>query len=861
MTGRRRTDPPVAASHFVGRHAEQDQILSLLLGSARLITLTGLGGIGKTQLAAEIVRRYHKAGSVPAYWVRLARLPRSSDHSMVLDEIAHSVVVGDLSATSAFDAVVDVLSRRGKTGRRSRTVLVLDNCEHVIAGAGKIIAELLSAVPSLTILATSRQAFGCTEEYLVRIPPLSAEDALALFVHRAEALGRPVRNADQISAAAEICRHMQNTPLFIRLAAARLLRRPLGAIVRELDGRNSPDKRMDWLYSGAAADSRHRGIGDAIAWSYDLCGDRERLLFERMSIFSVGTVLGSADDGFDVGVELEAIESVCSDEPDRGESAEPDASARLLRSEIQDLLHLLVDRSLVSVHIQDTTVRYSLLECLHVYARLRWAERSPEADEITRLAKRHLRYYHDTLEEVATNWVGPQEASSFAWTRAAWPNILTAIRSGLAMPGASTVVLEMCVALHSLPIPSVMSSLRELRLWTERALAADNLFTFEQTTLQVTATALLAADAVQQGIRDDAERFLDACFAACHLGPDDRQTTAEVDAPLPPAVEFAWGLELWLSRKDVRAVTVLARAHEKYLRERKFGFATQCDVSAAGAAAALLGASPRADETIRQLADRARTSGSQWTMMWADVAAALASVERGDGSAAMDLLEKEPAHRLSIGNQVGMIALLRVWALAQCITATPTDSDRAELAGVATQIAYVVGGIHALRDELGLGMQALTDFADRTAHAIGLARGLLGDKAFEVAFDRGSQIDADFQAAWQLVGGAPDTSGQQASADAPYDDAPWSQLSRSEQHVALLAAAGLTNTAIATRRGTSMRTVDAQLAAVFQKLMVGSRHDIVDFIPHQRMDEVETEAMRWIRSRERRQADLRSDQP
>src|SRR5262245_24097487 len=128
---------PSAASDFVGRERELDKIAELLLDSARLITLIGSGGIGKTRLATEAVHRYHKARRVPVHWVRLARLASGADVSAVEDEVAQAIVDADFSDRSVWAALVDTLTRSDAVGHRLQTILVMDNCEHVLDGAGR----------------------------------------------------------------------------------------------------------------------------------------------------------------------------------------------------------------------------------------------------------------------------------------------------------------------------------------------------------------------------------------------------------------------------------------------------------------------------------------------------------------------------------------------------------------------------------------------------------------------------------------------------------------------------------------------------------------------------------------------------
>src|SRR5437588_6673881 len=180
-----------ARGGLVGRERELDRVGALLMGSARLVTLIGPGGIGKTRLAEEAARRLGRARPTPVFAVRLARLPKGSDAAAVKDAVTAAVLVGGFARASAWDGTVQTLSPVDAAGRVVHTMLVVDNCEHVLAGAGAVVADLLDAVPGLTILATSREPMGYTDEQLVTVPPLSGAQSLELFRQRAELAEHP----------------------------------------------------------------------------------------------------------------------------------------------------------------------------------------------------------------------------------------------------------------------------------------------------------------------------------------------------------------------------------------------------------------------------------------------------------------------------------------------------------------------------------------------------------------------------------------------------------------------------------------------------------------------------------------------
>ncbi|MEU7766172.1 AAA family ATPase [Nocardia sp. NPDC049190] len=860
VTQRERAAGAAAVGNFVGRKPELDKIVTLLLGSVPLVTLIGPGGIGKTRLAAEAVRRYHKTRHVSVHWVRLARLAKGSDVMAVEEEMAQSVVDKDYSGRSAWATLVDTLTETDAVGRAVQSVLVVDNCEHVLDSAGDVIARLLEAVPRLSILATSREAIKWVDEQLIEVPPLSRQQALNLFRERSELTGHPVVDPDQIAMAGKICRHIHHHPLYVRLAAARLVRQPLAVLLHELSGAEDDDRRMRWSHGPrAGADPRHRGVVDVIAWSYDLCRDKERLLLDRMSVFAAGYDANPEDDdgdsAVDVGADLEAIEVVCCDDPKDDHKTIPaddaDVGVVLARAEIENLLERLIDQSLVSVRITSTTTRYFLLESLRLFAAQRLRERSTaEIDEPARLAERHHRYYRDKIVYAAANWVGPAEQDYLDWARAAWDNTLTAIEGSITTPGEATLGLEICVGLMALRLPFFRGSFRETRRWTERALAATRSLDPQPTELQIQAMAWTVFIALSQGLPDDAERLLEECLRASLPDLDDRpnrRQLADTDIGLPAYVELALGLVLLVEHGDVGAITVLTRARDKLLRAGDLGAAVTTETFAA-MAAGMLGTSQEAHELAARCLDDAGASGPSLAKTWADLALAITLTNHGDPGEAMDVGRTALAHQLRTRDQWSALWTLqfRIWSLARIITDSieAGSADRDGLVALATEAAQLAGGASTLRARVGVDIHS-GPFAMKSAEALAIARGVIGPEAFAAAETQGALLRPELDEVQRFAMGT-------LSIDKRSGDrlvgvgarSVWRQLTGAEQEVATLAAARWTNSAIATRRENSVRTVDAHMASIMQKLMITSRDDIIRFVPEDRMDQVRKEATR-----------------
>ncbi|MGW5381537.1 ATP-binding protein [Nocardia sp. NPDC003963] len=832
---------PASISDFIGRERELETINALLSRSTRLITLIGPGGIGKTRLAAEAVHRCRNAdsGRKRVYWVRLERLAEDCGTDEVQEEVAHCVIDTDFSNRSARDALVDALGRPDTVGT-ARTILVLDNCEHVRNPVADLVADLLEVLLDLTILTTSRRPIGWVDEYLVRVPPLSHRHAVTLFRQRAELTGRPIADSDQDCTVAEICSRVHHYPLYVQLAAARVMYQPPASILRELTGQLD-DSRLGWSRPRTGVDSRHRGVTDVITWSYRLCSDKERLLFDRLSVFAAGYDTSLTDTVLEVGADLDAIQTICSDDDSIANDDSP-ARVTLSRSEIEYLLEQLADHSLLLIHMNATHARYSLVESLRVYARDRLhRRRTLELDEPARLTERHMRYYRDNIVQAAV-WFNPTKQDVVSWARANWANAVIAIETSLTTPAWATVGLEICVGLVSLRVPFVKGWIREMRRWTQRCLDVTRDQVAQPTDLQVRAQALMVRLARLQGSPLEADRLLDDCVAAYFpdlvTGPAWRDT-AEMDIGLPAVVEYAWGMELFYTR-DVRAIAVLTRAHEKFDVLGDQGGAALSELFAA-LATSLLGTSDQAHGIARRYVDQTSAHGAPWGKASAEFAMAVTLAKHGDPAQALALARDTLAFQLTTGDPIGQMWAVqcRIWSLARMITQSLASGE--EQVTIATEIAHLAGGSMVLRTKLGIALESMGPFADETAEAVAVARRILGSD-YTVIEAHGSRLRPEHDEVQRFALGSLTLDTSPTPCGPPQTrGSHWHELSLAEQQVAILAAADWTNGAIADRRSRSVRTIDAQISAILKKLGIPSRDHIIDHIPRHTIDQVRIE--------------------
>jgi predicted ATPase len=360
---------PADASSFVGRDRELAELKALLHGT-RVLTLAGPGGVGKTRLALELARAAQLSYPEGAALVELAPL---DDARLVPDAVAAALDVHALAGQNLVDAVGEFLAPRS-------LLLVLDNCEHLLAPAAGLADSLLRFAPQLTILATGREPLRVSGEVVFRVPSLEIPDpeqtlepgelvryeAVRLFVERAEAVA-PGFAVDEESAAdvARICFRLDGLPLALELAAGRLGALCPAAIAERLD-----DRFRVLRSASHASPTRQQTLTATLQWSHDLLEAEERTLFGRLAVFA---------GGFD----LDAVESVC-------------AGGGLDAAGLADLLARLVEKSLVAADERSSRERrYRLLETVHAYAR----ERLKDAGEATVLAERHARWALAVAEE------------------------------------------------------------------------------------------------------------------------------------------------------------------------------------------------------------------------------------------------------------------------------------------------------------------------------------------------------------------------------------------------------------------------------------------------------------------------------
>ncbi len=388
---------PLRLTSFVGRDDELGRCRELL-ARTRLLTLVGPGGAGKTALGIEAARSL--AGEVPD-GVRLVRLAPLSEPALLVQAVADALglsIEGGTAAHHPRDLLVDRLAGRD-------TVILLDNCEHLVDAVAELVETVLASCPGVRILATSREALAVPGEVQLPVAPLAAPGegtpprevrdypAARLFLDRAEAVRPDADHDDEdLAAVGAICRQLDGIPLALELAAARL------SSLTPVELADHVQDRFAVLTSGRrTAEARQQTLRAAVDWSHALLTEQERLLFRRLAVFRGGWTLGAAD-AVVPGVGLPA-------------------------GAVLDVLDRLVKQSLVVVDAGGGHTRYRMLETLREYA----DERLSDAGERDVLAAAHAAFHLGLAERAESGLRGSSQASWLRVVREEHPNLRAAL--------------------------------------------------------------------------------------------------------------------------------------------------------------------------------------------------------------------------------------------------------------------------------------------------------------------------------------------------------------------------------------------------------------------------------------------------
>lgn len=756
---------PADIAVTIGRNREVPEAKRLLF-DMRLLTLTGVAGVGKTRLALQIGREVERSFPDGVWRVDMSLL---RDGDLLARIVATALGLRERSAHRSEETLAEFL-------RDKHALLILDNCEHLIHACATLAAMLLDQAPRLRILATSRQSLGLGHEAIMVVRPLDVPgeveggdvtryDAVRLFAERAR-MSNSAFTVDEHNqaAVARLCRRLEGIPLALELAAAWV--RVLG--VQEICERLS-DRYRFLTRSLRSAEPTHRTLLAAVDWSFDLCDPLEQFLWARLSICPAP---------FDADAAMAIA---------RGESTS---------EEVVDALAGLTDKSVLTREICDGRSRYSMLEIIREYGAAKLAA-SGEEEHVRRL---HRDHYQQVSGAAAVGWFGAEQV---AWIRRVgqeWPHIRAALEFCLSSNGELEQGLSMASELFEYWISYGAHS--ELRRWLDQALrkggAPDDKTAF--------ALAINAKTALLQGDEAASRRLMDACMDRARASGDER---------LHGFVESLAGLSAFLHGDLEQAVARLRGALDWYGRarpdqldplERNNVFLTSLWLSMAAA----FHREPDSGNLARSCRDMAEANGAQTLLAWGLYASGLDRLlAAGDAKAASALFLD--SLRLQQGTDDRWLPAWDIEALAWACAAEECAVPRA---------AALMGIAAAFRRAIGVTMSGFVPLAHAHDTWEAQLRDKLGGQAYQVTFDRYAEVDVGEAFAYVLGYEAP------ASLQQGGPSAVTSVLTRRELQVAGLIAEGCSNKEIASRLTVSQRTAEAHVDHILGKLGFNSRTQI-----------------------------------
>jgi len=756
---------PAPRTSFVGRRKEMIEV-KRALAMTRLLTLTGAGGSGKTRLALEVARDLVGAYPDGVWLVELASL---SEDELVPKAVAEAVGIPEMPGRPITDALVQSMHDKER-------LLIVDNCEHLVEPAARLVDVLLDACPRLRVLATSREPLDVAGELNWPVPSLSVPDGLPSTVEEVEAYEAArlfaarayYRRRDfavtpgNASDVAKICRGLDGIPLAIELAAARVGSLSVGQIAHRLD-----DSLLLLTGGNRTAASRHRTLRGALDWSFELLSEDEKKLFCRLSVFAGGWTLGAA----------EAVGKEGSFEEDG----------------VLDQLSGLVEKSLVVVKGGDEGgARHRMLEPVRQYA-LAQLEASGGVEAARR---RHAMWYLALAEAAEPELVGAEQEIWFRRLETEHNNLRAALRWCLDA-GEPEFGLRLAGTLGR-EFWRVRGRLREGLGWLDAALEKG------EDASPARARALACAGWMAwQWLDFDGSRALSEEALALSRRFEGEQATAAISLHNLGMVEIysrmrpaeAWGffeesLALWRELGDnVGAGRVLQRMGLISVVRHDFD---------------------RAEALYEECIALLRGTGDRVGITVALWLGALSALGHGKHERVSTLCEEALALARRTGNTHAVAYITHVLAA----------SSGAQ--GETIRSARLWGAAEALLDALGLTLGP----AERHFHApyIAAVRESLGETAWESAWAEGKTMTPEEALA------LPD---EQPGPTVPPDGVPLTKLTRRELEVALLVARGLTNRGIASELVLSEHTVHHHVTNILKKLNLNSRQQVASHLRDQ----------------------------
>jgi predicted ATPase/DNA-binding CsgD family transcriptional regulator len=756
---------PADLTSFIGRHQETSE-LKRLLEVSRLVTVTGVGGIGKTRLALRAAAQLRRAFPGDVWFVELGAV---ADPELVAGQVGLALGLRDHSGRSPAEVLLEYLGDK-------QTLLVIDNCEHVLDATALLIADVLKVAPQVRILATSRQRLGITGEHVLSLSSLSLPDgdkppplpeafaqyeALILFVERAEAAmpGFAVTPANH-AAVVSLCRALDGMPLAIELAAVRLRMLSPEQVLARLDDRFTLLASQD-----QSIHPRQRNLHALIDWSFELCSPPERALWMRLSVFP-----GAFD--------LDAAIGICT-----GDGLDEAA--------VLDALTGLLDRSLLVAEPGGRRrMRYRALDTIREYGRLAQRE-DPEL--IVNQRHRHYEYFLHLAKTAEASWCGPDQREWVARLGDEHDNLRTALefslselddpRGGLDLAGSLWVHWLMNGLLTEgrhwldrlLAVPTVPSPARAKALW------CDGYLRLHQGDIDGALAQLELGSRAAEAVDDD--------DALAHL-VECKGTAALLSWDLRTAVEE--------SRIAVAKYQAIGNRMGVILALARIALANY-----------ILGEVEDASAAYTEALALSEESGETWgrsTVLWIR---GVMDFDAGNLEAAQEAMRDSLRIRHSFEDRLGA---------AQCIEVLAWIAASREAFEPA---ARLLGVVHALWTSTG--GRLFPQILDRDQRCRDDIEQAIGARRLSAALEEGTRMGVEDGTLFALGAQAP----------APVQAA-ISRLTPREQQVAELVAEGLSNRTIAAQLVISQRTAEAHVEHILTKLGFNARAQIAAWVAEHR---------------------------
>ncbi|GAA4012896.1 ATP-binding protein [Streptomyces plumbiresistens] len=756
---------------FVGRRQETTD-LSRLLAVSRLVTLIGVGGVGKTRLVLRVASERRRDFRDGVWFVDLAPL---DDEALLTQTVASALGLQDQGTSWPISRLAQFLHDKAM-------LLVVDNCEHLRDSCAILVDALLRGAPGLRVLATSRQSLGLMGEHVFPVQPLSVPEegtaisagsvlhyeAVKLFVERARAV-RPTFELtdDNVRAVTAVCRRLDGIPLAIELAAARVRALSVNDLLERLED------RFHLLTGGSKAVlPRHQTLRELIGWSWDLCSPEEQTLWARVSMFP---------SEFD----FPAAEAIC-------------VGGTLDRRAILDVLTGLVEKTIVTVQEHGGGVRYRMLETLREYGRAQ-LELAAEVDEVR---EKHRAYFRGMATVARANWFSARQKEWLDWFRLDHSNLRMAVETSFDEPALVDSGIELVSDLWVFWFASGRTP--EARHWLDRGLRSPSISARARTGALARCAYLCVIQQDLVAVRSITDQLENA--AAEDWDPADGGWSTA----------FVLALAAMSEGELARADELLGQAYEadsvqgdlQWVQDIRF-----CMALVKAVRGDLTDAEAIGQESIRT-ADSHGEVASKSYMLWC-----LGFTAWRAGQPDEAVTRTREALRLGRMLEEDPFVTASCFELLAWIAAAAGESESSACFLGAAETIWSRSGaffmtirqLKTYRDECTATLHAAMG-EDRFVRTVAAGRGMSADEAIAQALGESRVEKSD----------RGDTAGILGA------------LTRRESEVADLVAQGLTNKEIAARLVISQRTAEAHVERILNKLGFTSRVQVAAWVVEQR---------------------------